>query len=294
MTLPRNRAIDGIPEASETPRPDVRTRQRMNGLRVGAVLRLAMLIGGTLGLVLLQLVVIRLAPKRGGAMPLRFHRLTCWCLGVRRRVRGEPPPDGTGGLIVANHVSWLDIGVIGAERYLAFVAKSEVARWPVVGFLANLQRTLYIDRQRRGATAGVAATMGARIAAGEAVVLFAEGTTGDGTRILPFRSSLLGAAHQAMGDAEADVTVYPLTITYTGLQGLPGGRIERAGLAWYGDIELWPHLKHVLACGAVDVELVWGEPIAMGRTMSRKEATRRAEGAVRAARREAVTGRPAG
>lgn len=263
----------------------------MNGLRFGALARLVMLCLGTLGLVLCQLIVMRVMPSRRGALPLRFHRLTCSCLGVRRRVRGTPPPAGTGALIVANHVSWLDIGVIGAEREVAFVAKSEVGEWPVVGFLANLQRTLYIDRQRRSATAGMAATMGARIANGEEVVLFAEGTTGDGTRILPFRSSLLGAAHQAMGDATADVTVYPLTITYTGWQGLPGGRIGRAALAWYGDTELWPHLRHVLECGAIDAELVWGEPIVMGRATSRKEATRLAEASVRAARQQAVTGR---
>lgn len=265
----------------------------MKGLRVGALARLALLVSATMGLVLLQLVVMRVLPSRRGVLPLRFHRLVCWCLGVRRHVRGTPPPAGTGALIVANHVSWLDIGVIGAERQLAFVAKSEVAGWPVVGFLADLQRTLYIDRQRRGATAGVAATMGARIAAGEEVVLFAEGTTGDGTRVLPFRSSLLGAAHQAMGDAAEDVTVYPLAITYTGWQGLPGGRIERAALAWYGDTELWPHLKLILECGAVDVELVWGQPIVMGHATSRKQATRLAQEAVRGARRAAVTGRPA-
>ena len=265
----------------------------MNGLSAGALCRLLLLGSGTLVLVLLQLVTRRVLPARAGTLPLRFHRLACFCLGVRRRVRGTPPPPGTGALIVANHVSWLDICVLGAERELSFVAKSEVAGWPVIGFLASLQRTVYIDRQRRGATAGVAAAMGARIAAGEDVVLFAEGTTGDGTRILPFRSSLLGAAHQAIGDTESDVTVYPLTITYTGLQGRPGGRLERAALAWYGDTELAPHLKYVLDCGAVDVELVWGTPIAMGRATSRKEATRRAEAMVRTARQEAVTGRPA-
>ncbi|MEZ2410039.1 lysophospholipid acyltransferase family protein [Bosea sp. RCC_152_1] len=266
----------------------------MNGLSAGALLRLALLGLGTLALVPLQLVVLRAWPARAGVLPLRFHRLVCFCLGVRRRVRGTPPSPGAGALIVANHVSWLDICVLGAEQKLAFVAKSEVASWPVIGFLAKLQHTVFIDRQRRSATAGVAAAMGARIAAGEDIVLFAEGTTGDGTRILPFRSSLLGAAHQAMGDTESDVTVYPLAVTYTGRQGLPGGRIERGALAWYGDTELVPHLRHVLACGKVDVELVWGAPIVMGRATSRKEATRLAEATVRAARREAVTGRPAG
>lgn len=265
----------------------------MNGLSAGALCRLLCLGAGTLALLPLQLVVRRVLPARAGVLPRHFHRLACLCLGVRRRVRGTPPPPGAGALIVANHVSWLDICVLGAERELSFVAKSEVAGWPVIGFLADLQRTVYIDRQRPRATAGVAAVMGARIAAGEDVVLFAEGTTGDGTRILPFRSSLLGAAHQAMGDGEADVTVYPLTITYTGRQGLPGGRIERSALAWYGDTELAPHLAYVLACGAIDVELVWGEPIAMGRTSSRKQAARLAEAMVRSARRQAVTGRPA-
>jgi 1-acyl-sn-glycerol-3-phosphate acyltransferase len=135
--------------------------------------------------------------------------------------------------------------------------------------------------------------MGARIAAGEAVVLFAEGTTGDGTRVLPLRSSLLGAAHQAMGaDEQADVTIYPLTITYTGFHGMAGGRAERSALAWHGDTELAPHLKALLEIGAVDVELAWGEPITMGRKTSRKEATRLAELAIRKARQEAVSGRP--
>jgi 1-acyl-sn-glycerol-3-phosphate acyltransferase len=266
----------------------------MKKLPPGAMFRLAALGLGTLALVPLQMVALRVAPARAGALPIRFHRLVCRCLGIRSRVRGNPPPPGAGALIVANHVSWLDICVIGSEQRLCFVAKSEVAGWPVVGFLASLQRTLYIDRQRRGATADVAATMGERLAAGDDVVLFAEGTTGDGTRLLPFRSSLLGAAHQAMGDATAEVTVYPLAITYTGWQGLPGGRVERSDLAWYGDTELWPHLKQILERGAADVELVWGEPIVMGKATSRKEATRLAETSVRQARQQAVTGhRPA-
>ena len=93
-----------------------------------------------------------------------------------------------------------------------------------------------------------------------------------------------------MGDTTAEVTVYPLAITYTGWQGLPGGRVERSELAWYGDTELWPHLRQILARGAADVELVWGEPIVMGKETSRKEATRLAETEVRQARQQAVTG----
>lgn len=265
----------------------------MTGLRPGAIVRLGLLALCTLALLPAQLIAMRLGPGQGAALPRLFHRLTCRFLGVKISIRGTPPAPETGGLIVANHVSWLDIGVIGAQRPLSFVAKSEVAGWPVIGWLAKLQRTVFIDRQRRAATAGVAAEMGARISAGELVVLFAEGTTGDGTRILPLRSSLLGAAHQALGKAEGtEVTIYPLTITYTGFHGLAGGRAERAALGWYGDTELAPHLKAMLDAGAIDVELAWGAPIAMGAKTSRKTATQLAETAIREARREAITGRP--
>ena len=147
---------------------------------------------------------------------------------------------------------------------------------------------------RRAATADATAEMGARLEAGEAIVLFAEGTTGDGTRILPLRSSLLGAAHEALGKREdGDIAVYPLTITYTGFHGMAGGRAERTALAWYGDEELAPHLKRMFNAGAIDVELAWGAPIAMGRKVSRKEATRLAEIAIRRGRQGATTGRRA-
>jgi 1-acyl-sn-glycerol-3-phosphate acyltransferase len=265
----------------------------MNGVKPGAVVRLGLLTIGTLALLPAQMLARRLGPKADTKLPRLFHRLTCRCFGVRVVVQGTPPPPGSGGLIVANHVSWLDISVIGAQRPLAFVAKSEVAGWPVIGWLAKLQRTVFIDRQRRAATADVAAEMGARLSNGEAIVLFAEGTTGDGTRVLPLRSSLLGAAHQALGnDPDGDVTIYPLSLTYTGFHGMAGGRVERSQLGWYGDTELAPHLKAMLAAGAIDVVLSWGAPIRMGHSLSRKTATQLAEATIRTARREAITGRP--
>lgn len=100
--------------------------------------------------------------------------------------------------MLSNHVSWLDIIVLGSLRPLSFVAKSEIAGWPVVGTLARLQRTVFIDRARRADTAAVNAAVARRLAGGDLIVLFAEGTTGDGTRLLPFRSSLVGAARAAL------------------------------------------------------------------------------------------------
>ena len=263
----------------------------MSRLRARDVLKLSGLGVATATLLPAQMAAARLGPAR--RIPRLFHGLVCRTLGVRIVQHGTPPSGG--GLIVANHVSWLDIPVLGSLRPLSFVSKAEVADWPVVGLLAKLQRTVFIDRTRRSATAEVAGKMGERLAAGEALVLFAEGTTGDGTRILPLRSSLLGAAHEALGAGEDhEITVYPLTITYTGWHGLPAGRAGRAELAWYGDTERAPQRRPIRARGAIDVELAWGEPIRMGRRTSRKQAARLAEQAIREARRAVVTGRPEG
>jgi 1-acyl-sn-glycerol-3-phosphate acyltransferase len=288
----------------------------MARLRPSAIAKLGVLALGILALLPVQLVAIRLGPRRANRVPLLFHRMLCAVLGVRRTVRGRPPAAGEQGLIIANHISWLDIPVVGARAPVAFIAKSEIEGWPVIGLLARLQRTIFIDRSRRGATADVSDTMSARLNAGESLVLFAEGTTGDGTRILPLRSALIGAVQQAMAQDPADtapngqrgkpgdIIVWPLAISYTGRRGLPAGRAGRAMLAWYGDTELAPHLAEILNGGPVDVTLTWGEPIRLApagpdtpaspgnqRSASRKEAALIAENGLRRAHLAAITGR---
>ncbi len=212
--------------------------------RLGLALRLAGLALAFLVLAPLHLVALRVLKRRSGLAPVLFHRTFLWLFSVRVIESGTPPAPGEAALVLSNHVSWLDIIAIGALRPLSFVAKSEIRGWPVIGHLAILQRTLFIDRARRAATATVSAAMGHRLASGELVVLFAEGTTGDGTRLLPFRSSLVGAARAAL-QAEGDrgrVRLQPLAITYPRRNGLPVVRSERSEIAWYGDMELAPHL----------------------------------------------------
>ena len=131
----------------------------------------------------MQMLVNRFVSGRTHVIPLLFHRAICRLLGLRVMVEGTPPGLHEKTLIVANHVSWLDIPVIGALRPVSFIAKSEVAGWPGIGALAKLQRTIFIDRSRRSQTATIASEMGVRLTGGDCVVLFAEGTTGDGTRI---------------------------------------------------------------------------------------------------------------
>jgi len=264
--------------------------------RVGTLLRLALCalaFGLMVGPHLLSLRYGR--GRLAGDLPTRFHRVFLRLFSVRVTQSGTPPDRGEAALVLANHISWLDILVLGSLRPLSFVAKSEIAGWPVIGTLARLQRTVFIDRARRAATASVNATVAGRLASGDLIVLFAEGTTGDGTRLLPFRSSLVGAARAAIdgpaGGPER-IRLQPLAVTYPRRNGLPVGRAERPGIAWYGDMALAPHLSEFFTGGPIDVHVVWGAPIAFEAGTDRKRATALAEASVREAVRLSVTGRP--
>jgi 1-acyl-sn-glycerol-3-phosphate acyltransferase len=111
----------------------------------------------------------------------------------------------------------------------------------------------------------------ARLAAGDPVVLFAEGTSGDGNRVLPFRSSLIGSVQAALAQGGGTLSVQPLAIAYTGLDGLPLGRAQRHRVAWYGEMKLLPHLGEIIRRGAIDVVVTWGVPIPVAPDTDRKE-----------------------
>ncbi len=241
----------------------------------------------------LQLIGLRLGWRLAGYLPMWFHRLFLRLFGVRVRVRGNPPAE-VPTLVLANHVSWLDIAVIGSLRPISFIAKSEIAEWPVFGPFSKLQRSVFIDRQRRSHTAEVNAAVARRLAQGDVIVLFAEGTTSDGNRVLPFRSSLVGAARAALTDENLDrIHLQPLGLAYTRRNGLPLTRRERPAVAWYGAMHLAPHLAAFVREGPLDVEVTWGAPIPCDAATDPKRATAEAEAAVRRAAKGAGAARAA-
>src|SRR5882757_3685560 len=199
-----------------------------------------------------QWLAVKLGLPLRRRIPGLFHRMMCAILGVRVRVIGRRMPEHP-LLVVANHTSWLDIPVITAVAPVVFVAKQEVAGWPLVGLLARLQRSVFVDRARRHKTHRVNAEIAQRLAEGDPVVLFGEGTSSDGNRVLPFRSALVGAAREALADQSSRVWIQPLSIAYTGLLGFPLGRQHRPLVAWYGDFELAPHFVGMIRRGGVDV-----------------------------------------
>lgn len=237
------------------------------------------------------LAALKLPGRRKVA--LAYYKLVCALLRARVRVVGEPVRQHR-VLMLANHLSWLDILVIGSVIPAAFVAKREVRSWPLVGKAAELQHTIFVDRMRRQQTGAANAEIAGRLAEGDPVVLFAEGTSSDGNRVLPFRSALVGAANDVLTQSGHDepLWVQPLSICYTGLQGLPMGRQHRPLVAWYGDLAFVPHLTKYIRRGAVDAVVTFGEPAPYADGADRKIVVRRLEGAVRRITAGTLRGRP--
>lgn len=226
-------------------------------------------------------------------IPHLYHRALCKLIGVRIHQIGHRSKDAP-TLYLSNHVSWLDICVISALTPVVFVSKSEVAKWPVFGWLARLQRTIFIDRQARQQTAVATGAIGDRLRGGENVVLFAEGTSSDGTRILPFRSALIGGLHRALAGPSHPkaINVQPVSLAYVAFNGLPVGRAFRDRIAWYGSTELIPHLIGLVSAGAVDVTVSWGDPGPTDINFDRKQVARDAERSVRQMTAAARVARP--
>jgi 1-acyl-sn-glycerol-3-phosphate acyltransferase len=229
-----------------------------------------------------QIAAIRLDLPMKRRIPTLFHRLVCALLGVRIKVVGSPSSQRP-LLIVSNHVSWIDISVITTLAPVVFVAKREVASWPLFGLFAKLQRSIFVDRNRRHKTPEVNAEIARRLADGDPVVLFGEGTSSDGNRVLPFRTALVGAARDALAEVGhvERILIQPLSIAYVAFHGLPMGRQHRPLAAWYGGLDLFPHLRAVVQSGAIDAVVSFGEPIAFEADSDRKAFARMLETEVR-------------
>ncbi len=207
-------------------------------------------------------------------IPVYYHRLSCRILGLRLNIVGKPALAGT-VLFVANHCSYLDIEVYGAVIEGSFVAKKEVASWPVFGLLARLQRSVFVDRSRTASKA-MGAAIRDRLQQGGNVILFPEGTSNDGNMVIPFRSSLLAAVDRPDDVAPEDwrdITVQPVTLTYTHLDGLPIGRSLRPYIAWYGDMDMASHFFRLFGLGRVSARIEFHRPVGPGEFASRKELT---------------------
>jgi len=258
---------------------------------IRAVLLLVPYLAATLVLIPLQALAVALGSRLAERIPVVYHRCVCWLFGLEIVVRGTPERTRP-TLFVANHSSYIDIEVFSALIPVCFIAKAEVAGWPFFGTLARLQRTVFVDRRPRS-TADQRDEIARRLAAGDNLMLFPEGTSDDGNRTLPFFSALFSVAERRLSDGRP-LTVQPVSIAYAELNGFPVGRSLRPLLAWYGDMELAPHLWHFAGLGRVKVVVEFHPPVNIDRFGSRKGLSEHCRQAIARGVAEAIAGHPQG
>jgi lyso-ornithine lipid O-acyltransferase len=241
-------------------------------------------------LISIQWLLGKLGLPGWGFICCNYYRVLCRLLRIRVRTVGTPVRERP-VLFVSNHVSWVDIVVIGSVQPVAFVAKSEVRKWPLVGITAEMQRTVFVERARRHRTGDAVKQIVERLKGGTSVVLFAEGTSSDGNRVLPFRSALLGAVEMAAKQASEPLPIQPMAVAYTHQHGFPMGRQHRPLAAWYGDMDFMPHIKTLIGRTALDAVVGYGEPLTAGGDVSRKELTQVLERRTRDMMAETLRGR---
>lgn len=248
----------------------------------------------TVPLMAVQAAFLRLSPRLARTFPNWYHRNVCRLLGIRITIEGDLAANKP-VLVVSNHTSWLDIPVLSAVAPVSFVAKKEVGGWPFVSSLARLQRSIFIDRSRRTAVGQAANEILRRLAQGDTLILFAEGTSSDGNRVLPFMTSLFAAAKPSgkTGECAPDAVVQTLSLVYTKLHGIPLGRADRPFVGWYGDMEMRSHAWRLLKAGPLDVHIRIGQPVPLAEFADRKHLARHSEAEVRENVVRILRGKPA-
>lgn len=257
------------------------------GGKLLAVARILAFIPWTLGALIARLIVwptgLQTAPLR-----LAYYRGLCKILGIEVVTHGLPAPERP-LLIASNHISYLDIIAYGAVAELEFVSKAEVAQWPVIGGLAKLADTVFIDR-RRSKTLTARQSMAHRLNAERMLLFFPEATSGDGNRPLPFKSALFTVADAMNG--EKRVVIQPSAIAYTRLNGLPTGVGWRWFFAWYGDMSFFGHVWRFLQLGQTTIEIAFLPPLLMSENMDRRSIAQTTELAVRSGFARLLSGQP--
>jgi 1-acyl-sn-glycerol-3-phosphate acyltransferase len=264
------------------PGRDRPTASRAPG-KAGPLRTVAGALAATGALVPAYMALKHLNPKVRRGVPRFYHGLLSRSFGIRTHLHGTPETGSV--LYVANHLSWLDIPVIGSRLEGSFVAKAEVEDMAGVGFLADLQDTLYVSRERRVDAAVQANAMAERLATGDNLILFPEGTSNDGVRLKPFKSTLFAAV-----EGLPNVRIQPITLAYTEANGLPLTRHRLVEFAWLGDMDLAPHAFEMMRVGRVRADILCHPAIPA--TADRKALARHCAEVIEEGYRRLVRGTP--
>ena len=227
-------------------------------------LKLLVILNLSLPMILFSAILGKWFPVVRKWFPVIFHRLLIWLLSIKIEYEGDFKNSTSCNLFVSNHISYLDIPILGSMAPLRFVAKSEVKQWPILGFLSKLASTIFITRVRSDSLFQKNKIFNL-LSEGKKLLIFPEGTTSDGNRVLPFKSSLFSALENK------NFIIQPLIIIYSDLNGMPINRWLRPIIAWYGDMELMPHLSILKNIKSIDVKIIYLKPVNTMNFSNRKE-----------------------
>jgi len=225
--------------------------------------RLVLVLAWTVPSMILQSVFLLLPGRAKERFARVYWRGVAAILGIKLAIHGELAKDRP-VVFIANHCSWIDIVALGSVLQGCFVAKADIAHWPFFNWIAKLGRTVFVSRQKSGVERE-RGSLEDRLAAGDNIILFPEGTTSDGTRILRFQSSFL-----AIAAAPAKPVIQLVTIVYDGLDGLPVRRRDRPLISWYGDMSMTAHYPGITRHRALHATVILDPPIPPGAYKNRK------------------------
>ncbi len=246
-----------------------------------SLFRTFLILGMSIPVLSLQFLMVRLSKKYWWSFAGVWHRLACRITGLKIHEIGTPPTNKA-TLYVSNHISWVDILVLGGIlKNASFVAKSEIAGWGMIGSVCALQKTLFINRSRRSDSVKQRDELTNRVKEGNSLILFPEGTSTDGMQVAPFKSSLFSVAEMANHDLDESLCIQPVTLSYTEVNGMPLVRSQKPWVAWIGDMELLLHLKQFFGKAKIVATVEYHPPILLEEVGSRKNAAQISEKAVR-------------
>lgn len=269
-----------------------------------AAIRAALIVAWTLVALPIQALLVA-CPGRAKVVFARLYWSgVCALLGMDVRMVGTPAGMTVGArrvIYVSNHSSWVDIAVLGGRLHGCFVSKLDVARWPVAGTVARLGRTVFVSRNR-AQTASEKLDMTRRLREGDDLILFPEGTSSDGSRVLPFHSTFFAMA-KPLADRVAPPAldglpsqaplVQPVSLVYDRLAGMPVGRTGRPVFAWFGNMDLASHFWRLAQWRGMRATVLLHEPLDPADFATRKELAAAAWEAVAAGAATLRQNRPA-
>ena len=224
---------------------------------IRAALRLVAYIVLTTVLLPIQILAVLSCTRLSKFTPIIYHRICAWIFGFQIRTYGSPSQTHP-TLFVSNHVSYMDITVLGSLLNASFIAKAEILKWPLFGQLAKLNRTVFVQR-RSPRAAEQRDEISRRLSSGDSLILFPEGTSADGLHVLPFKSSLFSVAESRR--KSDPLVIQPVSISYTHLDGIPLNRFLLPHFSWYGEMTMIPHFFKFIGLGWVTVDVKFHAPV---------------------------------